>query len=117
MTIKDIFKKCIKQRQYTQSKLAEKIGAKGQSTIAMYFKKDNSITLNNALKVFDALDYDIVIRSRLTDKDEWIVDDKPEPMPKKMSKGALVTSDGYVLTQNDIDMMMEIVNKMKGEAK
>lgn len=116
MTIKYILKKCIKERQYTQVKLAEKIGAKSQSTIAMYLKSDNKIAISNALKILNLLDYDIVIRSRLADKEEYILDDTPEQMSKKVPTGALVTSDGHVLTQSDIDMIMEIVNNLRALA-
>ena len=74
MNVTEIIREIMKSRGFNQSILAERCGVKRQSNISEYLKHNNNMRLNTVLAMLDAMDYDIVIRSRLTDKTEYKVE-------------------------------------------
>lgn len=72
MRIEDIIKVKIKERKTTQALLAEKTGFANQANIGSLLNGKRNMRMDNAIKLLDALDCEIIVRDRL-DGNEWVV--------------------------------------------
>lgn len=72
MRIEDIIKVKIKERKITQALLAEKTGFANQANIGSLLNSKSSMRVENALKLLDALDCELIIRDKLNGN-EWVV--------------------------------------------
>lgn len=76
MKAKTAIKKIIKQTGWTQLKLADAIGVKGQSVIAQRLAQEN-LSIKNALELLTPMGYEIVFRpvsGNEQGNDEYIID-------------------------------------------
>ena len=73
MTIIDIIKTARKERNMPTALLCEKLGYNSKATVSQILSRPD-IRMSTALKLLNAMDYDIIVRSRLADKTEYKVD-------------------------------------------
>lgn len=88
MDVRQMIKEAMKVKGITQMKLAEGIGYRHQSGVANIFSR-KGMSVENLLKIVNALDCDLVVRSRSgiemlgtkgeTYKPEWVVDEMGDP--------------------------------------
>ena len=63
MKVSEAIKEAMRQTKTSQKMLAERIGVKNQSTIAMRLKQE-SIGVNNVIEMLDAIGYEMVIQEK-----------------------------------------------------
>lgn len=73
MNIVEIIKAAMRERKMPNKVLGEKLGYKGASTVSQILSRPD-LRISTIVKMLNAMDYDIVIRSRLTDKTEYKVE-------------------------------------------
>lgn len=78
MQINLIMKSIMAIRGFTFRTLATKMGKSSHSTLANQLSRPNGMRVDKLLEMLDAMDCELVIRSKLSDKKEWTVtkDDK-----------------------------------------
>lgn len=75
MTDKQIIKTAMENRRWSQQKLAEKAGFKGQSNITSYINNNkNAMRVDNLVKMLSAMRYELVVRDEFGNRDEYILD-------------------------------------------
>lgn len=87
MTEKDVIRKVMTMRGWSQPKLAAEAGFKSQSNITGLLNNNkNGIRMDNLFKILDAMGCEIVVRDKMGSKLEWVIDmvsDPIYPMPEK----------------------------------
>lgn len=79
MTEKDVVRKVMKLRGWSQPKLAERSGFKSQSNITGLLNNNkNGIRMDNLFKMFDAMGCKIIIRDDMGSGQEWVIDMKED---------------------------------------
>ena len=79
MTEKDVVRKAMAMRKWSQPKLAEKAGFKSQSNITGLLNNNkNGIRMDNLFKMLNAMGFEIVIRDTMGSDREFIIDMKEE---------------------------------------
>ena len=75
---KEAVAKVMKSRGMSSPVLAKKLGYATASGVTerLYAKQD--IRVDTLVKFLEALDCEVVIKSRLADKSVWVIDGKPE---------------------------------------
>lgn len=73
MNDKEILKSAMQVRGYTQTYLAEKVGYSGQGGISRVLQS-NSARLDTFVKILDAMDFEVVVRSKTKSGEEWKVE-------------------------------------------
>jgi DNA-binding Xre family transcriptional regulator len=73
MNIEKAIKDIMSKRGYTQKFLAEKLGFTTTSGVSEKLRRKEGMRVNTLLKFVNAMECDVVIRSR-TSNDEWKVD-------------------------------------------
>lgn len=74
MTEKEIMREVMRLRGCSQSKLAEKAGFNSQLNISGLLNNNkNGIRIDKLLKVFTALDCEIVVRDKTRPGFEWVI--------------------------------------------
>jgi len=73
MNVQDLIKTILGVRGYTQAYFAEKLGYSTTSGVAEKLRRKEGMRVNTFLKFVDALECDVVIKSR-TSNDEWKVE-------------------------------------------
>ena len=71
MTSKDVIRDIMKSRCYTQQTLSEKLGYTSQSAIAARLKGATEMRVDTLVKMLEAMDCELVVKSKLKDKKEW----------------------------------------------
>lgn len=71
MTLVEFIKKAIKGRSHNMTTLAKAMGYKGCTNMQSLLCSGKSMSVKNLYRIMNELDYDIIIKSRLTDKDEY----------------------------------------------
>ena len=80
MTEKDVVRKVMAMRGWSQPKLAAEAGFKSQSNITGLLNNNkNGIRVDNLFRMLDAMGCEIVIRDKMGSKQEWVIDMKSEP--------------------------------------
>ena len=80
MTEKDIVRKVMAMRGWSQPKLAAEAGFKSQSNITGLLNNNkNGIRIDNLFRMLDAMGCEIVVRDKMGSKQEWVIDMKSEP--------------------------------------
>ena len=74
MRAKDIIKKAMEADKITQKELAEAVGLKSQQAIGNLLARENGMRLDGFLKMLDVMGYEVVVRKRLGEKEEWKVE-------------------------------------------
>lgn len=72
MTEKSIIREVMSVRGYNQTLLAEKANLKRQSNVSEMLRSRN-LRVDNLVRLLEAMDCELVVRSRLKDKTEWKV--------------------------------------------
>lgn len=79
MTEKDVIRKGMHMRGWSQPKLAAEAGFKSQSNITGLLNNNkNGIRIDNLFKMFDAMGFEIVVRDKMGSNKEFIIDMKEE---------------------------------------
>ena len=79
MTEKDVVRKVMNIRGWSQPKLASEAGFKSQSNITGLLNNNkNGIRIDNLFKMLDAMGCEIVVRDKMGSKQEWVIDMIPE---------------------------------------
>jgi transcriptional regulator with XRE-family HTH domain len=77
MTEKDVVRKVMKLRGWSQPKLAEESGFKSQSNITGLLNNNkNGIRMDNLFKMLDAMGCKIIVRDDMGSGQEWVIDMK-----------------------------------------
>lgn len=74
MKAKDIIKKAMETDKITQKELAEAIGLKSQQAIGNLLVRENGMRLDGFLKMLDVMGYEVVVRKKLGETEEWKVE-------------------------------------------
>ena len=91
MTDKDVVRRVMKMRDWSQPKLAEEAGFKSQSNITgLLNNTKNGMRIDNLFKMLNAMGCEIVVRDKMGSKQEWVIDMEDEikvfPMPEDSKK-------------------------------
>lgn len=87
MKSSDIVKEIMKQRGHTYESLANTLGyiielngkKKGRANmVSERLRGKQEMRVDTLVKFLDAMDCEVIIRSKLKDKTQWIIDTKPE---------------------------------------
>lgn len=109
MTEKDVIRKVMSMRGWSQPKLAEKAGFKSQSNITGLLNNNkNGIRMDNLFKIFTALGCEIVIRDVMGSKQEWVIDMKGDtecPISEERVKPTTSTLSESEETNNRIKLI------------
>ena len=75
MTAKEIIKKIMKIRGFTLEVLRDKLGYKGVTAVSnrLNDKATKDMSVDTLVKFAAAMDCEVLVRSKLTDKQEWVV--------------------------------------------
>ncbi len=66
-------KEIMKQRGFTNASLAEKCGYSTASGVSTKLSRSKGMRVDTLIKFLSAMDCELVIRSKLTDKSEWVL--------------------------------------------
>lgn len=79
MTEKDVVRKGMLMRGWSQPKLATEAGFKSQSNITGLLNNNkNGIRMDNLFKMLDAMGFEIVVRDKMGTNKEFVIDMKEE---------------------------------------
>ncbi len=79
MTEKDVVRKGMAMRGWSQPKLASESGFKSQSNITGLLNNNkNGIRMDNLFKMLDAMGFEIVVRDKMGSGKEFTIDMKEE---------------------------------------
>ena len=74
MKAKEIIKKAMSADKITQKELAQALGLKSQQAIGNMLTRENGLLLESFLKTLDVMGYEVVVRKKLGESEEWKVD-------------------------------------------
>ena len=79
MTEKDVVRKVMKLRGWSQPMLAKEAGFKSQSNITgLLNNNQNGIRMDNLFKMLDAMGFQIIVRDKMGSGKEFVIDMKEE---------------------------------------
>ena len=79
MTEKDVVRKAMAMRKWSQPKLAVESGFKSQSNITgLLNNNQNGIRMDNLFRMLDAMGFEIVVRDSRDHSKEFVIDMKEE---------------------------------------
>ena len=73
MNSKKIVREVMKLRGHTYESLATKLGFATPSGVSQRLRGNTEMRVDTLIKLLDAMDCELVIKSKLTDKSEWTV--------------------------------------------
>lgn len=76
MKASEAIRQVMKSRYYTNQILADKLGYKYASGVSERLRSDMRVSV--LLKMLNEMDCELVIRSKLTDKGEWVINESGE---------------------------------------
>ena len=71
MTGKEAVRELLKERGYTMKTLADKLGYTSNAAIAERLSGARDMRVDTLVKMLEAMDCELVVRSKLKDKKEW----------------------------------------------
>ncbi len=71
--VNDTIGEVMKAKGYTHALLAKKIGYTTQSGVTDKLHRKEGLRVDTLLKFMEAMDCEVVIRSKTTDKTEWVL--------------------------------------------
>jgi transcriptional regulator with XRE-family HTH domain len=71
---KEIIKKAMSADKITQKELAQALGLKSQQAIGNMLTRENGLLLESFLRTLDVMGYEVVVRKKLGESEEWKVD-------------------------------------------
>lgn len=72
----EIVKEIMKLRGFSNQSLATKLGKSTASAVSNPLSRENGMRIDTLMEMVKAMDCELVVRSALKDKSEWIVDEK-----------------------------------------
>lgn len=76
MNTTEILKELMRLRGFTNITLAGKLGRSTPSSISNAIYRQHGMRIDTLVELAGALDCDVVIRSKLRDATEWVVEEK-----------------------------------------
>lgn len=67
----EIVKAIMKQRGYSNASLATKLGKSTASAVSNPLSRENGMRTDTLMEMLEAMDCELVIRSKLKDRTEW----------------------------------------------
>lgn len=67
----EILKAIMKQRGYSNASLAAKLGKSTASAVSNPLSRENGMRTDTLMEMLEAMDCELVIRSKLKDRTEW----------------------------------------------
>lgn len=74
MNAKDIIDAARKMDKITQKELADALGLCSQQSVGNMLARKNGMRIDNFLKLLDVMGYEVVVRKKLGESEEWRVD-------------------------------------------
>ena len=74
MNEKEIIRTAMAADGITQKELAEALGWGAQQAVGNMLSRKNSMRLDNFVKMLNEMGYEVVVRKRLGESEEWKVD-------------------------------------------
>ena len=74
MNDKDIIREAMHARGYSQAFLAEKVGYSSQAGVSRVLSVQNGMRIDNFVKLLNAMDFEVVVRSKTKSGEEWKVE-------------------------------------------
>ena len=71
--INDTIREVMKEKGFTHTLLAEKLGYKYPSGVTTKLQRVSGLRVDTLVKFLEAMDCELVIRSKTTDKTEWVL--------------------------------------------
>ena len=81
MTIKEVIRSIMDSRGFSNSTLAEKMGYKTPTGISERLR--GNMRVDVLLKMLDSMDCELVVRSKLADKSQWVISEGESVQYKK----------------------------------
>ena len=78
MNAKQIVAEVMKKRGFTNVALADKLNYSTASGVSERLRGKQDLRADTLVKFLEAMDCEVIIRSKLNDKMEWKIDLKPE---------------------------------------
>ena len=78
MNAKQIVSEVMKKRGFTNSALAEKLNYPTPSGVSERLRGKQDMRVDTLVKFLEAMDCEVVVKSKLNDKTEWVIDLKQE---------------------------------------
>ena len=74
MKSSEAIKEIMKMREWSQTKLAEEAGFKGQTNITGMINRSVSMKVDNLIRLVEAMGCEVVIRDKMGSKKEWRIE-------------------------------------------
>lgn len=96
MTEKEAIKRIMKERGWSQARLAREAGFKNQSNVGMMLSpsRQSSMNTDNLVSLAEALGCELVIRDKLGSEMEWVIDMVPLPDYSDIPKNIIERLEG-----------------------
>ena len=71
----DIIKDAMKLRGFSNQSLATKLGKSTASAVSTKLSREKGMRIDTFLEMLDAMDCELIVKSKLSDKTTWKVDE------------------------------------------
>lgn len=78
MNAKQIVSEVMKKRGFTNSALAEKLNYPTPSGVSERLRGKQDMRVDTLVKFLEAMDCEVIVKSKLSDKEQWVIDLKQE---------------------------------------
>lgn len=89
----EIVKEIMKLRGYSNQSLASKLGKSTASAVSNPLSREKGMRVDTLLEMVSAMDCEIVVRSVLKDKTEWVVSSISKVEPSTVDLDTLLKGD------------------------
>lgn len=72
----EIIKEIMRARGYSNKSLADKLGKPTASAVSNPLSRENGMRIDTFLEMIEAMDCEVIIKSKLKDKTEWKMESK-----------------------------------------
>ena len=109
MDEKEAIKLIMKERGWSQAKLAKEAGFKNQSNIGMMLSpsRQSSITTENLVTLAEALGCEVVLKDKMGSKKEWVIDMATEPSAVEVPKEIMERLKGK--SEEEVETTLKIL--------
>ena len=74
MKAKEVIATAMQKDKITQKELAEAMGLKSAQAIGNILYRENSVRVNSFVKMLDIMGYEVVVRKKIGETEEWKVE-------------------------------------------
>ena len=71
----NVVKEIMNMRDWSQAKLAEEAGFKGQTNVTGMINRSASMKVENLVRLVEAMGFEVIVRDKMGSKKEWRVTD------------------------------------------